>query len=526
MKRGKKIRAFALVFLPVCLLLTIVANSENGGAVRNVQAEIEMDVLPRITVKFSKDLYLTKANANNYLYETKIDTEIRTNSKSGYTAFLSTDKIRKDENDEKATSLVHLIDEEKTIPTLSEAVVSADFPANHWGYSIDGENYYGMPAYNDPFDSYFASSDSMENRDFDLYFATKIDENMPNGFYENTIIVTAVANYVNKTINDIQFMQDMNDEIALSMVEGEQYQLKDKRDGKRYWISRLKDGNVWMTQDLDYAPEEGTKILSLTPETTDVRVKTEFTNDVVDNIGNKYATAYSGTNSTSGAYTDATTYYRIWERGDYYFDRGSNGIVPLLGNGSLDDGGHVNANYLASDDAIDNAITHSFVGNIYNMNAAFPEWRYYNINNANRDRDLGDGNYDELRNVIHVNTSICPSKWRMPFRDEYQKVLADYGVTNNNTISQIGADIVAGAPLYLNQSQENNYVAGFYWAPAGDNIIPISFLEFPSGEIRQYNRSALFVVTNFGYDMAIGTTSSTATTFMYGGAVRCVMRWN
>ena len=50
-------------------------------------------------------------------------------------------------------------------------------------------------------------------------------------------------------------MQDMNPSVRDSMVVNYQYRLKDQRDGQKYWITKLSDGKVWMTQNLNYYTE-------------------------------------------------------------------------------------------------------------------------------------------------------------------------------------------------------------------------------------------------------------------------------
>ena len=49
---------------------------------------------------------------------------------------------------------------------------------------------------------------------------------------------------------------------------GDAKQLIDVRDGKKYWIARLVDGNCWMTQNLDLDFVAGKE---LTSDTSDVR---------------------------------------------------------------------------------------------------------------------------------------------------------------------------------------------------------------------------------------------------------------
>lgn len=47
-------------------------------------------------------------------------------------------------------------------------------------------------------------------------------------------------------------MQDFTPTMCSKSVIGMTKRLKDSRDGHRYWVTKLKDGNCWMTQNLDY----------------------------------------------------------------------------------------------------------------------------------------------------------------------------------------------------------------------------------------------------------------------------------
>ena len=69
-------------------------------------------------------------------------------------------------------------------------------------------------------------------------------------------------------------MQDMNPSVRDSMVENTQYRLKDQRDGRKYWITKLSDGKVWMTQNLNYYVET-TKVHY--PDESDVTATTQTT---------------------------------------------------------------------------------------------------------------------------------------------------------------------------------------------------------------------------------------------------------
>lgn len=55
-----------------------------------------------------------------------------------------------------------------------------------------------------------------------------------------------------KELLTIEKMQEMTADICAVSQEGDSKQLIDERDGKKYWVTKLKDGQCWMTQNLDY----------------------------------------------------------------------------------------------------------------------------------------------------------------------------------------------------------------------------------------------------------------------------------
>lgn len=107
-------------------------------------------------------------------------------------------------------------------------------------------------------------------------------------------------------ISDAVYMQDMNDAILKSMEEEKQYQLVDSRDGKKYWVAKMKDGNVWMTQNLDY----------------DVHTNTDEYGYLVAGAGES---DLGGTSKISENQWGLRYYHRNYlEGGDYYIDSDGN----------------------------------------------------------------------------------------------------------------------------------------------------------------------------------------------------------
>ncbi len=129
------------------------------------------------------------------------------------------------------------------IPTTSTAIKTTAGAAETGGEYSYGDTYY-------------------------LAFGAKIGTNLPAGQYAGTVVVSAVANPTTlRSMYDLTYMQEMSSPICENTKEGYTKQLIDSRDGKSYWVAKLKDGNCWMTQNLalDLSTEK-----PLTPADSDV----------------------------------------------------------------------------------------------------------------------------------------------------------------------------------------------------------------------------------------------------------------
>ncbi len=119
----------------------------------------------------------------------------------------------------------------------------------------------------------------------------------------------AFATYDRETrkLKDITTMQDMNAKICENTTEiGTQYQLEDTRDGKKYYVAKLQDGNCWMTQNLAYSGtnKDGTKR---------------------EDIGTPCTLSGLTTNSTCSGWTNSNTekYFAIGEHRESHDSRGN-----------------------------------------------------------------------------------------------------------------------------------------------------------------------------------------------------------
>jgi len=103
-------------------------------------------------------------------------------------------------------------------------------------------------------------------------------------------------------------MQDFSDSDINAMRIGETQKLKDTRDNQVYDVTKLSDGNVWMTRNLaigcdGFGGEYGTSNVArtLTPADSNVTANYSLPTDTNAN-GNSYDNAYTTCSSTYGAY--------------------------------------------------------------------------------------------------------------------------------------------------------------------------------------------------------------------------------
>ena len=308
------------------------------------------------------------------------------------------------------------------------------------------------------------------------------DITLPSGVYTGTVNFVAVVNNVEYFIPE--YMQDFDSSIADYMTEGQQYTIKDKRDEKTYYIAKLKDKNVWMTQNLD---------LVLSTNKTLKREDTDLNGSVYE-----YTPAVSTT--TGNVYSDGNQYkgQNSWDGGNYYW----NGTWISSANNSAGYGAFSSAfmtsvpNTQNAPAAPANAGNHYHVGNLYQWSAA----------------TAGSG--DDLNNGTEASSSICPRGWRLPYSGDnvtdksFGKLLGSYAIASNAA----GVTALTGAPLFFvpggNIGSGSLYSAGYggyYWS----------------------SRSYAEAATNRAYSLdfnssAIGPSNNNYR--YYGFSIRCVAR--
>ena len=270
-------------------------------------------------------------------------------------------------------------------------------------------------------------------------------------------------------------MQDMTTDICNSVSEyGEATatQLVDARDNKLYYVTKLVDGHIWMTQNLDFDIEANTVLDS---NTTDLNV-------AYDSSTGQYAEYNDGYTKSNGIiyYIPASTATTIDFTGTTVSDWQNSDTAPYTANKT---------------DSTETGYTS--LGNYYNWTAAIAS------------NDSSSLTQDTISNISqNPKNSICPKGWRLPTISSQSG--SDTGSTNEfarlnyiyNGNSSITDSSLITSPLYFVKSG-NVYVGnlgqfsvrGSYWSStlggldAGQN--KSYFLEFESSKVQttgSYNR--------------------------------------
>lgn len=252
--------------------------------------------------------------------------------------------------------------------------------------------------------------------------------------------------------------------------------LIDSRNGTYYWVAKLKDGNCWMTQNLDL---DLTNDTSLTPEDSDVSqnwnppVTTEKDGIITDN------------NDTKGVYSWDFGFYVKNDPNDYDSNCGS---IKTMGSctGWTDVARLTPATteWIGSVDNIVSGNTydaHFLIGNFYQWDAA----------------TAGTGDTITSENATD---SICPKGWRLPN--------GGFGEFSSLFESSVYGTTITQVP--------------YYYIPAGS--IESGFLKFAGNSGAYWSSTANSSLAYcLGFDIA-GVYPSVDSSRSHGYSVRCIAR--
>ena len=304
---------------------------------------------------------------------------------------------------------------------------------NTWGYNLgtsaptDTTTYSAVPTDNStPIQTKDTSDTNFANDTYTLSFGAKVDTTTASGAYSNTLTIAVVAEPRQLTWDELVYMQDMNPSACSNAVGGSTKRLTDARDQKQYWVTKLADGNCWMTQNLDL---DLSTSKALTPDDSDVSRSWTPTND----------TLTDGTKTT----IDNTAVWS-WNLGDYVLTTPNAG--NSCGTSGISDFGDCTSvgfqSVAGMTPMADGNVTDVISGNTYN--AHYHVGNHYTWNAAT----AGTGG---TITSAEATDSICPKGWRLPTSTrsgEYQALMNAYSISSNDA----GSTALVFAPLYFVRS--------------------------------------------------------------------------
>ena len=247
------------------------------------------------------------------------------------------------------------------------------------------------------------------------------------------------------------------------MVTGTQYILMDKRDEKTYTISKLADGKVWMTQNLDLDIDSNTTYTNLdtdlgwngtsystanwTPMRSTYATTTVQTHEWC--VGGSFDYVYCAQNSTPESYDPGDLYWNGVVSGWTDWNEYLNSCDRSFNPPSCD----VSLNPLPTYTTISGSpIQQYHLGNYYNWAASIAsnDASLYGVYNS------VTGKYENLE----ANQSICPAGWRLPYaiknsadqaEGDFVDLWTEYG-WDSATSSFNNLNNLTGSPLYFVQS--------------------------------------------------------------------------
>ena len=198
--------------------------------------------------------------------------------------------------------------------------VSGDYaPTLETGFNA----YHAVPAEYTKVVSYSSNTDSSSGSSFKSTYAAFVASAQPADTYTGkvkyTVVHPANAETPGMKISQLTYMQDFHnlstDDLAsvkLSMSYNTTYSLIDNRDNRTYQIAKLKDGNIWMAENLDLGGTTLTQDLTsantslidpnatITASTFNTWIKTSYTSSYISAIVIPVAGTDSASNTPYG----------------------------------------------------------------------------------------------------------------------------------------------------------------------------------------------------------------------------------
>ena len=447
-----------LYIVLISILSLIYVNSISALSYSNdvgvgVGVSVSFTFNPTISISLSNNnLDISNLMPGNTLDSNSINVSVSSNNANGYTMLATVGNIEYDN-----TNLNHSNNANTFSSISTNANLASLTTDNTWGYSysIDSgsswSNYNGLSLYSDNGTTLINKLGPAESS-IDFKIAAKASSTQASGTYSNVINFIAItrpnpvsledaySSYYLSTgktkHNGYYVMQDMNSTICnnVELLDSE-LQVIDIRDDKVYWIAKLRDGNCWMTQNLDLDIDE-------------TKTYTHWNTDLGWTTNDENATwqpmeGHSTMTSASDWVGSEIQPYSMNPGDMFYYTSNSN--VNDTQYNSLQEctiAGH-------------NDCAHYHAGNYYNWPAAVAS------NDTSSMNRIG-GN---------APNSICPSGWMLS--SSFAELMSIYRIRQSGlNYQENGFDNIRKAPLYFvragsiangNNRITGNKSAGDYW---------------------------------------------------------------
>ena len=198
------------------------------------------------------------------------------------------------------------------------------------------------------------------------------------------------------------FMQDVDTwgNSVLANI-GDSIQAIDIRDGKQYWVTRLADGNIWMTQNLDFDIDT---TRTYTHNDTDLGWDpNSFDSNTTwkpDTTNGKYNLPVNGT-SVPG-WSNQNNHPYSADPGDVYY---------YTSNSTSDDIKYTSLSACITAGHTEGECKHYHAGNYYNWTAAIASNNSSNLTTQ----------------YTNAPNSICPKGWRLPIATNADQSIYEFG---------------------------------------------------------------------------------------------------
>lgn len=470
-----------ILYIAIINILSLICANNISALSYSADVGVSFTFNPTISISLSSsNLDISNLVPGNTLDSNSINVSVSSNNANGYTMLATVGNA-----EHSNTNLNHSNNANtfSSIPTNANlASLTTD---NTWGYSysIDGgsswTNYNGLSLYSDNGTTLINKLGPAESS-IDFKIAAKASSTQASGTYSNVINFIAItrpnpvsledaySSYYLSTgktkHNGYYVMQDMNSTICnnVELLDSE-LQVIDIRDDKVYWIAKLRDGNCWMTQNLDLDIDE-TK--TYTHWDTDLGWATLNENETWQPMeGHSTIDFISNANTIENWVDSATEPYSANPGNVYYYTSNS-------------DSNDIKYTSLQDCQATRHTdCEHYHAGNYYNLTAAVA---------SNNSSSIAKNTPD---------SSICSAGWRLPNvpTNDFANLLISYKIISDissSSYEENGLRNIRNLPLYFTRSGNiwaRNYSAtssGWYRSGTIYNAGTARYFEFGRTYVR------------------------------------------